>query len=151
MNTDTEKLLIAQRAAEWLIRLETATPEEREEFWNWLRESPLHVREVLAAQACHIELRRLLKDGRIDANKFQRSLCNVHEIGNAELPGIQQDPARTGSAFFRAPLTATTAVRRVRWIVVAAALFTALLAVAAVVLYGTAHKNMTTATSEMPL
>jgi hypothetical protein len=144
MNTDTERLLIAERAAEWLIRLETATQEEREEFWNWLRESPLHVREVLAAQACHIELRRLLKNARIDTDKFLKSPGNVHTIAHGGGSHLQREVSSMNSNAFPAPL-AKSAVRRIRWIVVVATLFTALMAAAAVVLYGAAHKRMTTA------
>lgn len=34
---DTEKSLIAERAAEWLEQLEQAGPEERARFVKWLR------------------------------------------------------------------------------------------------------------------
>src|SRR5688572_30204348 len=44
-----EELLVAERAAEWLSRLKTAGPQERAAFVRWLKESRLHVREVLLA------------------------------------------------------------------------------------------------------
>jgi transmembrane sensor len=84
MNKDTEKVLLAEQAAEWLIRIESATTHEREEFWSWVKQSPLHVREVLAAQACQIELRELFREKRIDAQAFVRSAHNVHAIGTRE-------------------------------------------------------------------
>jgi ferric-dicitrate binding protein FerR (iron transport regulator) len=55
MSTDTQ-LTIAEEAAQWLVRLESADLSERRKFWTWLLESPLHVREILAANACHIVL-----------------------------------------------------------------------------------------------
>lgn len=37
----------AAEASEWLERLPNATPAEREQFAEWLRQSPVHVRELL--------------------------------------------------------------------------------------------------------
>lgn len=84
MNRDMEKLLLAEQAAEWLIRIESATAQERKEFWRWVKQSPLHVREVLAAQACQIELRELFREKRINVHTFVSSAHNVHEIGTRE-------------------------------------------------------------------
>lgn len=53
-----EDLVVAERAAEWLQRLEKGGPEVHAEFARWLRESPRHVREVLLASA----IRNALKD-----------------------------------------------------------------------------------------
>jgi transmembrane sensor len=45
-----EAVIIAERAHEWLDRLERShDPNDRAEFMAWLKESPLHVREVLNA------------------------------------------------------------------------------------------------------
>lgn len=94
MNRDTEKLVLAEQAAEWLIRSESATTQEREELWDWIKQSPLHVREVLAAQACQVELRALFREKRIDVDAFIQSAHNVHEIGireamPLELPALE--------------------------------------------------------------
>lgn len=89
MNRNTEQLIVAEQAAEWLIRIESATSQEREEFWGWVKQSPLHVREVLTAQACQIELRGLFREKRIDVDAFIQSAHNVHEIGAREMS--QQD------------------------------------------------------------
>lgn len=140
MNFDTERLLIAERAAEWLIRLETATQEEREEYWNWLLQSPLHVQEALAAQACHIELRRLLNNARIDTNKLLKSPDNVYEIADSQRSRLPRDACSMSSDAFSGSL-ATGTVRRIRWIIVMATLFTALLAAAAIVLWGGPHTS----------
>jgi ferric-dicitrate binding protein FerR (iron transport regulator) len=55
METDDyeEDLAVAERAAEWLIRLQDSTPAERKAFMCWLQQSPLHVREFLLVTACH--------------------------------------------------------------------------------------------------
>src|SRR6266481_4318868 len=44
-----EELLVAERAADWLRRLDTADASERAAFVAWLKESPRHVREILLA------------------------------------------------------------------------------------------------------
>jgi transmembrane sensor len=44
-----EELLVAERAADWLRRLDTANAAERAGFVAWLKESPRHVREILLA------------------------------------------------------------------------------------------------------
>jgi ferric-dicitrate binding protein FerR (iron transport regulator) len=56
MSTETQ-LTIAEEAAEWLERLESADLAERQKFWAWLLESPAHVREVLVANACDLLLK----------------------------------------------------------------------------------------------
>lgn len=52
-----EVRLLAEQAAEWLYRLETADLEEKTTFVRWLRQSPLHVREILIAAAWNDVLR----------------------------------------------------------------------------------------------
>jgi transmembrane sensor len=147
MNRDTEKL-IAEQAAEWLIRLETATAQEREEFWNWVRQSPLHVREVLAAQACSAELGQLLREGRIDVDAFVRSANNVHEIGNRD-EHARDDTLRAIPAPRRARLNAASSpANRTRRVIAAAAFFVALLAAAIVALYEMSDGRITTAAGE---
>ncbi|GFE85037.1 hypothetical protein GCM10011487_70370 [Steroidobacter agaridevorans] len=84
MGMDMETLQAAERAADWLVRLETATPQQLAEFWQWLTESPLHVQEMLAAQACHVELTKLLKNGRISPSKLMLSDELSTEAGSEE-------------------------------------------------------------------
>lgn len=86
MGMDMETLQAAERAADWLVRLETATPEQLAEFWHWLTESPLHVQEMLAAQACHVELTKLLRNGRISPSKLTLSDERSIEAGSEEEP-----------------------------------------------------------------
>jgi len=44
-----KRAIVAEQAAEWLLRLGTASAEERREFYAWLKKSPVHVREILLA------------------------------------------------------------------------------------------------------
>lgn len=74
--TDAEDVLRAERAAEWLLRLPTASRAEREEFVRWLRASPLHVREMLLAICCDEILHRIDPDRRIDIDELTRSVAD---------------------------------------------------------------------------
>lgn len=80
---DTEKSLIAERAAEWLEQLEHAGPDERKQFLKWLKESPQHVWEILLATSTDIALRQLVKEAGLNASDFDRQLSNVLPIGES--------------------------------------------------------------------
>lgn len=80
MSPDTEALLIAEQAAEWLIRLETATAEERADFLKWLKESPRHVHEVLLAAASHVQLSEFFGAGRIDVDALLRAADSARDL-----------------------------------------------------------------------
>lgn len=82
MKTDYEECLaVAERAAEWIIRLPEATLVERHELMNWLRESPLHVREFLLAATCKDLLEQLAPFTNLDANAFVQS--DGHSVANS--------------------------------------------------------------------
>lgn len=73
-----EELLVAERAAEWLSRLKTGSAQDRAEFWNWLKESRQHVREVLLATTWDSVLSHLDPDHRIDVQQLiTKSSANV--------------------------------------------------------------------------
>lgn len=93
MKTNTEKLLVAEQAAEWLIRLKSATPRERDEFSTWIRQSPVNLGEVLAAQVCEIELHHLFREKCIDVDALLESASNVHDIGTREEAMQEEQPA----------------------------------------------------------
>jgi hypothetical protein len=42
---------IAEQALEWRQILQSAGPEEEAAFWVWIKQSPLHLREALLAEA----------------------------------------------------------------------------------------------------
>jgi ferric-dicitrate binding protein FerR (iron transport regulator) len=77
MEPDTELLLIAERAAEWLVRLDSADAKERAEFSRWLCDSPVHMREMLAAMTCHLVLNGLC-NGRPPTTGDLRHLAGVY-------------------------------------------------------------------------
>jgi len=78
---DTDWLL-AERAAELLLRNATANDEERAADLHWLTESPLHVREALAATVTDLVLTHLFRNGGIDPEAFAKPTTNVHDIAN---------------------------------------------------------------------
>lgn len=56
-----EDVIVAERAHEWLDRLERSVdPNDRAEFMAWLKESPLHVRETLNATTFDTMLSHIL-------------------------------------------------------------------------------------------
>jgi transmembrane sensor len=133
MSNDMEKLRIAEHAAEWLIRLETATSEEREEFWRWLSQSPLHVSEMLAAQSCHVQLTQLFRDKHIDGEALVRSVHNVRHIAPGDEARTPQEasPSAHAPSGHTAPASrwkvALIGTKRARYATVAAACLIALL------------------------
>lgn len=82
MSTDVDTMRAAENAAVWLVRLDTAGPQELAEFWHWLRQSPLHVQEMLAAQACHVELTRMLRKKRTSSGKQSLSDERSSKVGS---------------------------------------------------------------------
>lgn len=83
-----EAVIIAERAHEWLDRLERfRDPNDRAEFMAWLKESPLHVREVLIATTFDAMLPHLLDpDHKIDIEALAHQK-NVVPLGS----GASQD------------------------------------------------------------
>ncbi len=79
MNTNREEeQLVAERAAEWLERLKNAGPEERAEFFQWLKESRRNVREVLLATAWDALSNNVDPDHRVDIQALmEKSSENV--------------------------------------------------------------------------
>lgn len=72
MNTDYQECLaVAERAAEWVVRLPDATLAERREFTAWLRDSPLNVREFLLAASCKELLERLVTESSLSSASAQ--------------------------------------------------------------------------------
>lgn len=64
----SEELRLAAEQATELLNESATTQKETEARLNWLMESPLHVREALAAMAWNEELRNLDPDRRIDVD-----------------------------------------------------------------------------------
>ena len=56
MNKDEDEAQIAERAAEWLVRLDSIPAEEHAEFFEWLMRSSAHVRAFEAAMRLRLTL-----------------------------------------------------------------------------------------------
>lgn len=57
MRTRSQDVVIAERAAHWLAALPKMDATQRADFLKWMKQSPLHVREVLLATALELELK----------------------------------------------------------------------------------------------
>lgn len=93
---DTEKSLIAERAAEWLEQLEHAGPDERARFVKWLKESPQHGWEILLATSTNIAAKQLMKEAGFKATNTEGQPANL----------LSMDPRRS-----RAPKTESPQLR----------------------------------------
>lgn len=100
-----ERQQLANQAAEWLFRLEAASPEERRAFIRWLKSSKDAPDEVLLAKSTDILLRQLLRDRPIDLADFNLGTNNV-----TPLP-VSPQPAIPGPDY-------SSKVRRGRWALV---------------------------------
>jgi transmembrane sensor len=80
MNVDMEKRVIAERATEWLHKLEGASSDERAEFWRWLIESPEHVRAMLDAKMLDVILAAFLRQHPLDIGDLEQRVTNVLQL-----------------------------------------------------------------------
>jgi transmembrane sensor len=87
MNLDTkEKRTVAEQAANWLLVLQTAGPQETAAFLKWLRASPLHVRELLVASRAQEVVKSVVSKSRIDVQELiarAKSQSNVSPIDDS--------------------------------------------------------------------
>ena len=67
---------VAERAALWCSQLPDASLTLRREFVRWLKQSPLHVREMLLANALDMELGRYDPERKIDLDAFFTRAAN---------------------------------------------------------------------------
>lgn len=83
----TGALIVAERANLWLDRLERSQdPNDHAEFIAWLKESPLHVREVLSATTFDALLPAILEsDHKLNIDELlKRATTNVVPLGSYE-------------------------------------------------------------------
>jgi transmembrane sensor len=108
MNRDhATTLAIAERAAEWLVRLPTADAQERQQFMSWLRESPVHVCEFLLAVRCAERVRFLDRQHQMAVDL---SVGAVGNITNLRAPIPQMTAAREALPRRRVMLTVAAIV-----------------------------------------
>jgi hypothetical protein len=65
-----ETLSIAEQADAWRLILKSAGRKERAAFWVWAKQSSLHVREVLLAEAFDAALAKMELKGESDFEKL---------------------------------------------------------------------------------
>jgi transmembrane sensor len=88
----------ALEAAEWLLRLQDqrVPRSERAEYVRWLRESPLHVAEILRVSRVHGELTDFPYWNEIAPLDASSSGASVHELSLAREPPIRESrPVRS--------------------------------------------------------
>ncbi len=94
--SDQRRRLAAEQAAEWLVALQSDKPSARErgEFVDWLRESPLHVAEMLRLSRVDQSLGDYTKWHEIEAAESSGD-DNVVTLGDAKLspPGYKPNRA----------------------------------------------------------
>jgi len=93
---------LADQAAEWLIRLEAATPEEKRAFVKWLKGSKDAPDEILLAKSTDIMLRQLLREQPIDLDSYTSSENNVVDLDGSQDP-VSQDGPGSEAAYFESP------------------------------------------------
>lgn len=77
-----EQLSVAEQAAHWVRVLNTDDPEQSAAFVEWLKASPLHVRELLLASWLDEELGAIDPEHRVDVKELiERARSNVSPIG----------------------------------------------------------------------
>lgn len=80
---------IAERAAEWFVLHRSGEPSaaQCEAFAEWLRESPVHIREYLAISSTSSELSKALQNSGFEFNESEpASMDNVVALPNAAWP-----------------------------------------------------------------
>jgi transmembrane sensor len=99
MTHDQHEFLVAERAALWCSQLPHADGSLRREFVRWLKQSPLHVREMLFANALDLELGKYDPERKIDLEAlFTRAANNVTPLVHDKRDTTGEPTAEAGDA-----------------------------------------------------
>lgn len=81
-----EAMIVAQHAEEWLERMKSTAPHDRVEFLRWLKQSPLHIRELLLATTWDKILGHMLDaEHKVDINDLRAHAGdNVLPLGGGD-------------------------------------------------------------------
>jgi transmembrane sensor len=77
-----EETLTAERAAEWLSRLDEADARDKEAFLKWLSRSPQNSGELLVATSTDLVMRQLFRNTRIGVDQFVSASANVLTVSD---------------------------------------------------------------------
>ena len=83
---EREILSIAEQAQEWRQILKSADRAERAAFWAWIKQSPLHLREMVLADAFDETIRRMDPNKEIDLQTLieeMKTASNVTSLGTS--------------------------------------------------------------------
>jgi len=110
MDASDRKIRVAHEAADWFARLQSGQMDrgEREQFVEWLRESHLHVAEMLRIAQIHGSLERFQRWARISTGP-KTDVDNVVELP----PPLERD-SHTPQDGYPAPRAAPSQARRER-------------------------------------
>lgn len=83
-----EELLIAEHAAEWLLRARHADAREKERLLDWLSRSPQNSGELLAATSMDLAMRQVFRNRRerIDVDELLATSVNVLSMRDRVAP-----------------------------------------------------------------
>ena len=101
MNANSRRARAAAEAAEWWVRIESGelSREEREQFVDWLRESAVHVAEMLRMAEVHGALERFHEWVRVPTDDHVRAPTNVIPFASTVEPSDEapqsRDPVRS--------------------------------------------------------
>jgi transmembrane sensor len=92
MDANSRRARAAAEAAEWWVRIESGelSREEREQFVDWLRESAVHVAEMLRMAEVHGALERFHDWVRIPAGEDPQAATNVVAFDGALAASVEE-------------------------------------------------------------
>src|SRR3954468_2574557 len=98
MDTDSRRARPGAEAAEWWLRIESGelSREEREQLVDWLRESAVHVAEMLRMAEVHGALERFHDWARIPTDDAQAP-TNAQAVSNVVPFASPAEPPERGS------------------------------------------------------
>lgn len=145
-----EELLEAERAAEWLQRLEDGGPEVQAEFARWLRESPRHVREVLLATAIRNALKHFNADYRLNVSEIRaKAAASVVDLDLPARSSPRSNPSvKSAVRLVSTAFTSRRSAGRGGWRIAPVFAFVAFLSFAAIAIYALSDRAITTTAGE---
>jgi transmembrane sensor len=111
MNLSERRRRAAAEAAGWFVRLESGqlAREEREQFVDWLRESHVHVAEMLRVAKVHDALEKFNNWGQINTDGPDIGEDNIVALAPAPKPDLPPAPSKHSKRVWVSAIAATLA------------------------------------------